>query len=87
MGYARVGSSLLLRASRPRTFPGCSDAGSTCSPSLGVLATAVMFSYGQLGRVRSGDSAPRFIVRSMPQHRPRDPRHLVGERRRRDVWM
>jgi hypothetical protein len=44
MGYARVGSSLLLRASRPWTFPGYSDAGSTCSPSLGVLATVVMFS-------------------------------------------
>ena len=44
MGYARVGSSLLLRASRPWTFPGCSDAGSTCSPSFGVLATVVMFS-------------------------------------------
>jgi hypothetical protein len=41
MGYARVGSSLLLRASRPWTFPGYSDAGSTCSPSLDrVLAPA-----------------------------------------------
>ena len=44
MGYARVGSSLLCRASRPWTFAGYSDAGSTCSPSFGVLATAVMFS-------------------------------------------
>jgi hypothetical protein len=41
MGYSRVGSSLLCRASRPWTFPGYSDAGSTCSPSLGMLATAV----------------------------------------------
>jgi len=41
MGYSRVGSSLLSRASRPWTFPGYSDAGSTCSPSLGMLATAV----------------------------------------------
>jgi hypothetical protein len=44
MGYARVGSSLLCRASRPWTFPGYSDAGSTCSPSFGVLATAVILS-------------------------------------------
>ena len=44
MGYSRVGSSLLSRASRPWTFAGYSDAGSTCSPSFGVLATAVMFS-------------------------------------------
>jgi hypothetical protein len=41
MGYSRVGSSLLCRASRPWTLPGYSDAGSTCSPSLGMLATAV----------------------------------------------
>src|SRR5258708_35449211 len=41
MGYSRVGSSLLCRASRPWTLPGYSDAGSTCSPSLGLLATAV----------------------------------------------
>ena len=44
MGYSRVGSSLLSRVSRPWTFAGYSDAGSTCSPSFGVLATAVMFS-------------------------------------------
>jgi hypothetical protein len=41
MGYSGVGSSLLSRASRPWTFPGYSDAGSPCSPSLGMLATAV----------------------------------------------
>ena len=41
MGYSRVGSPLLCRASRPWTFAGYSDAGSTCSPSLGMLATAV----------------------------------------------
>lgn len=44
MGYSRVGSSLLCRAFRPWPFAGYSDAGSTCSPSFGVLATAVMFS-------------------------------------------
>jgi hypothetical protein len=41
MGYSRVGSSLLCRASSPWTFSGYSDAGSTCSPSFGVLATVV----------------------------------------------
>jgi hypothetical protein len=41
MGYSRVGSSLQSRASRPGSFPGYSDAGSTCSPSLGMLAIAV----------------------------------------------
>ena len=70
MGYSRVGSSLLSRASRPWTFAGYSDAGSTCSPSFVVLATAVMF---------------RFIVRSVAQHCPGDPRHLVGESGRRHV--
>jgi len=41
MGYSRVGSSLLCRASSPWTFSGYSDAGSTCSPSFGVRATVV----------------------------------------------
>jgi hypothetical protein len=49
MGYSRVGSSLLYRASRPWTFPGYSDAGSTCSPSLGMLATAVDDLLGSVG--------------------------------------
>ena len=44
MGYSRVGSSLLSRALRPWTFAGYSYAGSTCSPSFVMLATAVMFS-------------------------------------------
>jgi hypothetical protein len=85
MGYARVGSSLLLRASRPWTFPGYSDAGSTCSPSLGVLATVVMFS--SVRRAASGRHVLRLVVRSVPQHRPDDARHLVGERRHCDVRM
>ena len=87
MGYARVGSSLLLRASRPWTFPGYSDAGSTCSPSFGVLATVVMFFLGQSGRVASGRHVLRFVVRAVPQHRPDDARHLVGERRHCNVRM
>jgi hypothetical protein len=41
MGYPRVGSPLLSRARDPWTLPGCSDAGSTCSPSVRMLATAV----------------------------------------------
>ena len=87
MGYSRVGSSLLLRASRPWTFPGYSDAGSTCSPSIGVLATAVIVSFVQPGHAASGRHVLRFVVRSVPQHRPGDPRHLVGERRHCDVRM
>ena len=62
MGYSRVGSPLLFRASRPWTFAGYSDAGSTCSPSLGMLATAVddfLWSVGTLGVRR-----PRAPVRS-----------------------
>jgi hypothetical protein len=60
MGYSRVGSSLLPRASRPWTVPGYSDAGSTCSPSFGMLATAVddlLWSVGMRGvqaSMRSG---------------------------------
>ena len=42
---------------------------------------------GQSGRAASGRHVLRFIVRSVPQHRPGDPRHLVGERRRCDVRM
>jgi hypothetical protein len=49
MGYSRVGSSLLCRASRPWTLPGYSDAGPTCSPSLGMLATAVDDLLGSIG--------------------------------------
>jgi hypothetical protein len=60
MGYSRVGSSLLCRASRPWTFPGYSDAGSTCSPSFGMLATAVddlllsVWTHGVQAVMRSG---------------------------------
>jgi hypothetical protein len=39
----------------------------------------------QLERTASGRHALRFIVRSMPQHRPGDPGGLVGERRHSDV--
>ena len=87
MGYARVGSSLLLRASRPWTFPGCSDAGSTCSPSFGVLATVVMFFLGQSGRVALGHHVLRLVVGAVPQQRPGDARHLVGKRRYCDIRM
>ena len=39
----------------------------------------------QSGRTASGHHALRFIVRSMAQHCPGDPRHLVGESGRRHV--
>ena len=87
MGYARVGSSLLLRASRPWTFPGCSDAGSTCSPSLRGARNRGDVLLGQSGRVASGRHVLRFVVRAVPQHRPGDARHLVGKRRHCDVRM
>ena len=58
MGYSRVGSSLLSRACRPQTLSGYVDAGSTCSPSFGVLATAVMFSS------ISRDAWPQAATRS-----------------------
>ena len=86
MGYSRVGSSLLSRASRPWTFPGYSDAGSTCSPSLGMLATAVddllVFSRDAW---RSGRHSFRFVVRSVSQHRPGHACHLVRQCGRCDV--
>ena len=41
----------------------------------------------QSGREASGGHALRFIIRSVPQHRPGDPRGLVGERRCCDVHM
>ena len=41
----------------------------------------------QLERTASGRHTLRFIVRSMPQHRPGDPGGLVGERRHCDVRM
>jgi hypothetical protein len=89
MGYSRVGSSLLCRASRPWSFPGYSDAGSTCSPSLGMLATAVGDLLRSLNRGgwRLVRHSLRFIVRAMPQHRPGDSRHFVSERGHRDVGM
>jgi hypothetical protein len=41
MGYSRANSPLVTRASRPQPFSGSADAGSTCSPSIRVLATAL----------------------------------------------
>ena len=41
----------------------------------------------QLERTASGRHTLRFIVRSMPQHRPSDPGGLVGECRHSDVRM
>ena len=60
MGYSRVGSSLLCRACRPQTVSGYSDAGSTCSPSFGVLATAVMFSSIFLGTLNA--TTPYWVL-------------------------
>jgi hypothetical protein len=86
MGYSRVGSSLLCRASRPWTFPGFSDAGSTCSPSFGMLATAVDdLLLVSRDAWRSDRHALRFVVGSVSQHRPGHARHLVRERSRCDI--
>jgi len=41
----------------------------------------------QSGRAASGRHVFRFVVRAMPQHRPRDSGQLVCERRRRNVRM
>ena len=41
----------------------------------------------QSERTALGRHALRFIVRSVAQHRPGDPRHLVGESGRRHVRM
>ena len=40
MGYSRVGSQSLCRASRTWTYAGSAGAGSTCLPSFGLLGNA-----------------------------------------------
>ena len=68
MGYSRVGSPLLCRASRPWTFAGYSDAGSTCLPSFGMLATAVddlLWSVGTRGVKRPRAPASKVAARAV----------------------
>ena len=87
MGYSRVGSSLLCRASRPWTLSGYVRRRFDLFAILRSARNRGDVLLDQSGRMASGHHALRFIVRSMPQHRPGDPGGLVGERRHCDVRM
>jgi hypothetical protein len=86
MGYSRVGSSLLCRASRPvvipRLFRRRFDLFAIVRDARNRAGLPPLFSPAAW---YSGRHAFRFVVGSVAQHRPGDPRHLVGERSRCDI--
>src|SRR5258705_7127635 len=92
MGYSRASSPVLSRASRPSPVSGSAGAGSTCSPSFGLLSNRGRCApvYDTVDRSLRGTSACRhswLVIGALLQHRPSHARGFVGHRNCRHIGV